>query len=151
MSADRTHVDVELSSTQSWALLRESEVGRLAVVVDGGPDIFPVNYLVDHGSVVIRTSAGTKLAAASGQQVAFEVDGYDPAVAVAWSVVIKGEAQRVQRLHDMLEVVELPLFPWHSAPKPYFIRVLADSITGRRFEVPAGRRPSGSTAGRSLR
>lgn len=141
MSADRTEVDVELSATQSWALLRESEVGRLAVIVDGEPDIFPVNYLVDHGSVVIRTAAGTKLAAASGHQVAFEVDGYDPDVGVAWSVVIKGEAQRVQRLHDMLEVVELPLFPWHSAPKPYFLRVLADSITGRRFEV-AGRRPS---------
>lgn len=138
VNTDQRNADIELSTTQSWALLRECEVGRLAVVVDGGPDIFPVNYVVDHGSVVIRTAAGTKLAAACGHQVAFEVDGYDPEVAVAWSVVIKGEAQRVQGLYEMLDVIDLPLFPWHSAPKPIYVRVTPDGITGRRFEV-AGR------------
>lgn len=116
-------------------MLRESEVGRLAVIVDGHPDIFPVNYLVDHGSVVIRTAGGTKLAAGAGQQVAFEVDGYDCATASAWSVVIKGQAEHVQRLHDILDVIELPLAPWHSAPKPHFMRVVPQSVTGRRFQV----------------
>jgi uncharacterized protein len=129
------NVGVELSTTESWTLLRQAVVGRLAVSIDGQPDIFPVNHLVDHGSLVFRTSVGTKLAASSGHRVAFEVDGYDPATGCAWSVVIKGEAQHVNRLYDMLEVIALPLFPWQSSPKPHFIRITPETVTGRRFEV----------------
>jgi len=135
MSTEELNLHVDLSTAESWALLRESEVGRLAVIVDGHSDIFPVNHLVDHGSVVIRTAEGTKLAGASGQQVAFEVDGYDSVTASAWSVVLKGEAEHVQRLHDILEVIELPLVPWHSERKSHYLRVTAESITGRRFHV----------------
>ena len=91
--------DIEvLSTTRCWELLRESVVGRLAVTVDGGPDIFPVNPVVDHGTIVFRTSAGTKLAAAKGRDVAFEVDGYDISTAQAWSVVVKGRAHEISSL-----------------------------------------------------
>jgi alkylation response protein AidB-like acyl-CoA dehydrogenase len=53
-----------LATDECWALLRSTEVGRLAVAIMNKPDIFPVNYLVDHGAVVFRTAEGTKLAAA---------------------------------------------------------------------------------------
>lgn len=66
-----------LSTSQSWELLREAVVGRLAVLLDAQPDIFPINYLVDHGSIVFRTAEGTKLLAAVNRKVAFEVDSYD--------------------------------------------------------------------------
>src|SRR5690606_25990380 len=66
-----------LDSAACLALLREAPFGRLAVIVDGRPDIFPVNHAVQHGSVVFRTSTGTKLHSAIGQPVAYEVDGYD--------------------------------------------------------------------------
>ena len=128
---------MELSDAQSWALLRQAVVGRLAVVVDGAPEIFPVNHVVDQGSVVFRTANGTKLAGALGHRVAFEVDGYDPDSASAWSVVLKGTAQDVRGLYNMLEAFELRLFPWHSAPKPFFMRIEPDSLSGRRFEVTA--------------
>lgn len=131
---------VELSTAESWAWLRQTGVGRLAVIVDGNPDIFPVNHVVDHDSVVFRSAAGTKLAGCAGHPVAFEVDGYDLVNATAWSVVVKGRAVRVNRLYDVLEVIELPLFPWHSGPKPHFIRIEPDTITGRRFEVAGGAR-----------
>lgn len=131
---------VELSTAESWAWLRQSGVGRLAVVVDGHPDIFPVNHMVDRDSVVFRSAAGTKLAGCAGHQVAFEVDGYDSETASAWSVVVKGHAVQLNRLYDVLEVIELPLFPWHSGPKPHFIRIEAETITGRRFEMTGGAR-----------
>ena len=67
----------ELPTHESLALLRESPVGRLAVVVEGRPDIFPVNHVVDHGTVVFRTARGSKFWGAAGLPVAFEVDGYD--------------------------------------------------------------------------
>ena len=151
MTNDELNAGVELSTTESWTLLREAVVGRLAVIVDDRPDIFPVNHLVDHGSVVFRTAAGTKLAGAAGHFVAFEVDGYDLLTASAWSVVMKGEAQEVNRLYDVLEVIELPLFPWPSTPKPHFIRIEPDSITGRRFEVTGGARTAVPPAVRPTR
>ncbi|MEO8519210.1 MAG: pyridoxamine 5'-phosphate oxidase family protein [Dermatophilaceae bacterium] len=142
MSDHKLNTVIELSESESWTLLREAVVGRLAVVVDDQPDIFPVNHLVDLGSVVFRTGPGTKLDAAVGRQVAFEVDGYDLETSSAWSVVVKGKATRVSRLDDVLTVVSLPPFAWHSAPKPHFVRIEPDSITGRRFEVRGGARPS---------
>jgi hypothetical protein len=135
MSNQEMSAGAELSATESWALLRQAVVGRLAVIVNDRPDIFPVNHVVDHGSVVFRTAAGTKLVAAVGHWVAYEVDGYDVETASAWSVVVKGKAQEVNRLYDVLDVVGLPLFPWHSAPKPHFIRIEPDNISGRRFLV----------------
>src|SRR5580765_2746500 len=53
-----------LEPHESWHLLKSVALGRLAVSVAGYPDIFPVNFVVDHGSVVFRTGEGTKLAAA---------------------------------------------------------------------------------------
>jgi nitroimidazol reductase NimA-like FMN-containing flavoprotein (pyridoxamine 5'-phosphate oxidase superfamily) len=132
----------ELNEAASWALVRESVVGRLAVVVDGGPDIFPVNYVVDHGSVVLRTAAGTKLAAAVNQPVAFEVDGYDPSTGDAWSVVVKGVAREIKQLHEVVDALDLPLDTWHPAPKPRLLRIEPTAVTGRRFgraEQPAAR------------
>jgi len=125
-----------LEPNECWALLRSAEVGRLAVSIMDRPDIFPINFLVDHGTVVFRTAEGTKLAAAVlGQAVAFEVDGYDAAAGEAWSVVIKGSAIEMQRLFEVFEATELPLFPWLASPKPRFVRIEPESVTGRRFAV----------------
>ncbi len=112
-------------------------VGRLAVLVDGEPDIFPINYLVDHGSIVFRTAHGTKLTAAIGAPVAFEVDSHDPDSGSAWSVVIRGVAQEISKLHDVLEALELPLTVWHAAAKPQIVRIEVKSISGRRYEAVA--------------
>jgi uncharacterized protein len=126
---------VVLNVSECWGLLREAVVGRLAVMLDDQPDIFPVNYLVDRGSIVFQTATGTKLAKSVGRPVAFEVDGYDPASGEAWSVVVKGKAWEVKQLYDVLDALDLPLFSWHAAPKPYIIRIEPDRVTGRRFHV----------------
>ena len=125
-----------LEPHECWQLVRSAEVGRLAIAIMNQPDIFPVNYVVDHGSVVFRTAEGTKLAASTlGSSVAFEVDGYEPDKGEAWSVVLKGRAVEIERLDDLLEATDLPLFPWHASPKPRFVRVDPVSVTGRRFHV----------------
>ncbi|MDQ0825851.1 nitroimidazol reductase NimA-like FMN-containing flavoprotein (pyridoxamine 5'-phosphate oxidase superfamily) [Arthrobacter sp. B2I5] len=125
-----------LEHHECWALLRTVSVGRLAVLVDGRPDIFPVNYTVDSGTLVFRTSQGTKLSAASGDApVAVEADGVDPESGLAWSVVIKGTAALVKSAEDVLETSRLYLFPWQSGRKDAFVRITPDSVTGRRFQV----------------
>lgn len=128
----------ELDSARCLALLRGVPYGRLAVIVNGRPEIFPVNHAVHHGSVVFRTANGTKLQAAVGQPVAYQADGVDEAAGTAWSVVISGTAHQVQQLHEVLEALELPVFPWQEGAKPYFVRIDPDSITGRRFPIQGG-------------
>ena len=135
MSAGERASMVVLGVAESWALLREALVGRVAVIVDDHPDIFPVNHVVDHGSIVFRASAGTKYAAAVNRPVAFEADGHDATTGEAWSVVVKGIAREVKQLHDVLDALGLPLFPWHAGPKPRIVRIEPDSVTGRRFRT----------------
>jgi nitroimidazol reductase NimA-like FMN-containing flavoprotein (pyridoxamine 5'-phosphate oxidase superfamily) len=124
----------ELDEHQCWDLLRSQEVGRLAIAITNHPDIFPVNYVVDHASVVFRTAEGTKLAAAVlGESVAFEIDGETDGE--AWSVVVKGCAVEIEQMYELFDALELPLYPWHAAPKHRFVRILPELVTGRRFRV----------------
>jgi uncharacterized protein len=135
MAVDRQGSEV-LETNECWERLRSTEVGRLAVSITDHPDIFPVNYVVDRGTIVFRTAEGTKLAASVlGRAVAFEIDGYDPERGVAWSVVIKGRASEIERMQDVFDALDLPLFPWHAAPKHRFVRVEPFDISGRRFHV----------------
>ena len=131
-----------LEPRDCWALLSSAEVGRLALIVAGRPEIFPVNHVVDHGSVVFRTAPGAKLAAVRGRTpVAFEADGLDLDAGVAWSVVILGHAVRVAGRNEVLEAAALPIFPRHDTPKNWFVRVQADEINGRRFAAATASTP----------
>jgi hypothetical protein len=148
MTHDELNTGVELSTVESWAMLREAPVGRLAVVFEGNPEIFPLTHLIDQDCIVFRTDSGSKLAGAAGCRVAFEVDGYDRSTSTAWSVVVKGEAELVESMNDLLKVIELPLVPWHPAPKPHFLRIKPDVMTGLRFDVQRDQsaRPPARTA-----
>ena len=134
--ADEKLTVEELSESACWALLRSTSVGRLAVWVEDHPDIFPVNYAVDHGTVVFRSRAGTKVSATlSDSPVALEADGYDAETAEAWSVVIRGNAEEISRAQDLIDTIDLPLFPWQVGDKGRFIRIVPTTTTGRRFPI----------------
>jgi nitroimidazol reductase NimA-like FMN-containing flavoprotein (pyridoxamine 5'-phosphate oxidase superfamily) len=136
MEPDENHTIEELGARECWTLLESAKVGRLAMVVNGRAEIFPVNHVVDHGSVVFRTAPGTKLAGIRGETpVTFEADSLDVDAGVAWSVILKGIALRVSGRHRLLEAAALPIFPWHGTPKNWFVRVRAEEISGRRFTV----------------
>lgn len=124
-----------LDPSQCWAIVRESPFGRLGVIVDGRPQIFPVNHIVDHGSILFRSAAGTKVEAAVGHPVVFEIDGYDLAQGHAWSVMVNGSARRVIDTDDLIDVMQAPLTPWHRGVKPHFVRIVTESVTGRRIPV----------------
>lgn len=124
-----------LDQAQCWDLLRSTDVGRIAVIVAGRPEIFPVNYAVAHGGIVFRTGAGTKLGAAvAGADVAFEVDHYDRATNLAWSVMLKGRAKVARGFTELLDTTGLPVFPWERSPKSRFVTIVAEDISGRRFD-----------------
>lgn len=134
------HAMEELSESTCLSLLRTVDIGRLAVVAeDGGVDIFPVNFTVDHGTVVFRTAPGTKLdRLLAERRVAFEADHFDWYEHVAWSVVVKGDAELVRRRSDLEELYDVEVHPWHPRHKPHHVRLVPTLVTGRRFVV--GRR-----------
>jgi nitroimidazol reductase NimA-like FMN-containing flavoprotein (pyridoxamine 5'-phosphate oxidase superfamily) len=113
--------------------LREQQLGRLGVFVDGHPEIFPVNYTFVDGMIVIRVDPGTKLdAIVEHPSVAFEIDGIDGDRHNGWSVLVVGGAREVsdpaerQRLaeHDWPE-------PWAPGAKDHVICIDPEKTTGR--------------------
>lgn len=134
-----------LSESECWELLDHTAVGRLAVDIAGQPDIFPINFVVDKSGIVFRSAAGTKLAGAVlNRIVAFEIDGYEPGERAAWSVVVKGNARPIERMQEVFDAEDLPLFPWLSWDKPNFVRIEPTVVTGRRYHVVDDARPDSS-------
>ncbi len=134
-----------LDESECWELLDHADVGRLAVDIAGQPDIFPINFVVDDKGIVFRSAAGTKLAGAVlNRLVAFEIDGYEPDDRTAWSVVVKGEARPIERMQEVFDAEDLPLFPWLAWDKPNFVRVEPTVVTGRRYHIVDEARPDTS-------
>jgi uncharacterized protein len=125
----------ELDEDSCWDYLRAARVGRIAVCIDGRPHVVPINFFVNRRSIVFRTAEGTKLAALPRAEVAFEVDDYDPRTRCATSVIVAGRATAVTEPDEWESAQSLPLFPWHIAPKPYFVRIVPELVTGRRFRA----------------
>jgi nitroimidazol reductase NimA-like FMN-containing flavoprotein (pyridoxamine 5'-phosphate oxidase superfamily) len=129
----------ELTKSECFSLLSGQHLGRVAVVDDQGPIIFPVNFVLDRHMVVFRTDEGTKLAAAArGGRVAFEVDGADQAAHTGWSVVIRGEATEVADPAELARLRTLRLSPWAPGTKSRYVRILPARLTGRRISAATG-------------
>ncbi|MET0474505.1 MAG: pyridoxamine 5'-phosphate oxidase family protein [Mycobacterium sp.] len=121
-----------LSEDESWALLSSVTLGRLVTSVDGEPDVFPVNFVVQRRTVLIRTAEGTKLAAvAVNRRVAFEADMHD--VMQGWSVVVKGVAHVVQPGRESEDAERAQVLTWTATTKLRYVRIVPTQITGRRF------------------
>ncbi|WP_294564901.1 pyridoxamine 5'-phosphate oxidase family protein [uncultured Arthrobacter sp.] len=145
-AAEQTEV---LTADECWRLLRTASVARLALCVEGQPEIFPVNIQVDHGTVVFRTSEGTKARAAIDEApIAVQADGLDDSGSRAWSVVVKGVARTISTTKELLDTIDLPVHPWESGRKDRFVRVTPDGVTGRRFTVAEAPPTASRTAAR---
>jgi nitroimidazol reductase NimA-like FMN-containing flavoprotein (pyridoxamine 5'-phosphate oxidase superfamily) len=130
--------DPKLTFDQCWELLTSSIVGRLALVVDGHPEIFPVNFVLERRSIVFRTAAGTKLWKSMKQEpAAFEIDGYEPTTQEAWSVIVRGTTSLIEDPDEQSAVDTLGLEPWEPGTKPHYVRLSPQALTGRRFKVSA--------------
>ncbi|MDN3495437.1 pyridoxamine 5'-phosphate oxidase family protein [Planococcus sp. APC 4015] len=122
-----------LTDDQCWERLRDQELGRLVTRVGDVIDIFPVNYVVDGESVLLRTAQGSKLFELTvNDQVLFEVDDHDDTN--AWSVVLRGRAAALDTTYEVERADGLGLRPWVPTLKHTYVRVQAASLTGRAFQ-----------------
>jgi len=121
-----------LSAARGWDLLAGQQLGRIVIVVDGAAEIFPVNYVVDGESVVIRTAEGTKLdGLLNNNRVAFEVDTWD--VDHGYSVVLHGSAAPITDPAELARAEALRLRPWIPTVKTVFVRIDGEQISARKF------------------
>ena len=114
-------------------ILRQHYIGRISVVVDGQPLIFPVNYAMDGQRVVFRSDACTKLFGANGKRVAFEIDSADAVSHEGWSILVVGIAREETDRQRRRLLEQLPLRPWASGPKTHWMYIAPGAITGRRL------------------
>jgi len=124
----------ELTRSECFGLLAAGNLGRVAVVDDRGPVVFPVNFVLDRHTVVFRTEPGTKLhAARQGSRVCFEADGTDTARRTGWSVIVRGEITEVTDPAELVRLRALPLQVQAPGARDCYVRILPAVLTGRRI------------------
>lgn len=124
----------ELSESECQLRLSSHTLGRLVTRVREVVDIFPVNYVVDDGDIVLRTGEGTKLTEiVIGDEVLFEVDEFNGHE--AWSVVVRGSARLLETEAEIAVADALPLKPMVPTLKRSYVRITPRQTTGRAFAM----------------
>jgi nitroimidazol reductase NimA-like FMN-containing flavoprotein (pyridoxamine 5'-phosphate oxidase superfamily) len=128
----------DIPAAECADLLEASWLGRLGVVVDGHPEIFPVNHVYERtsGSVLFPTPPGTKLSSALGSAlVAFEVDGITNDELVGWSVLVVGAAEEVTDPGVIAAASSLRRAVWALSERSHWLRIRPVKVTGRRISL----------------
>jgi nitroimidazol reductase NimA-like FMN-containing flavoprotein (pyridoxamine 5'-phosphate oxidase superfamily) len=124
----------ELPYDTCLTLLREHEVGRVALCTADRPHIVPVNYsVVDDDMVVFRTTPYSALGThANGGRLALEIDRVDIENRSGWSVVASGTGSFVS---DSAELRRIHVFrdpdPWAGGQRWLFVGLRWTELTGR--------------------
>lgn len=122
-----------LTTDECWAMLREQEFGRLAFHLADEVHLTPINYAVDHDTLLFRTAEGSKLlAVVMNPDVAFEIDEIEEHH--ARSVVLRGLARRLEE-DEQHRAENVPLRPWVATPKYDVVEIRPTEITGRSFDL----------------
>lgn len=123
---------VVLDEAECWELLATQQVGRLVTRVGEVVDIVPINFVIDGRGIIFRTAAGSKLSGVVvNEAVVFEVDLFG--LEQGWSVVLHGKAHVLESEADIAAAEQLPLRPFVPTLKPTFVRVDAESLSGRAY------------------
>jgi nitroimidazol reductase NimA-like FMN-containing flavoprotein (pyridoxamine 5'-phosphate oxidase superfamily) len=132
---------VELTRDECLELLARTRFGRIAVSgSDPTPTIRPINYAFDvpTQSVVFRTGRGSKFhALLRAAHAAFEIDEVDDEGATGWSVIVAGAVEEIVNLAE-LERIAGAVQSWEPSDKPYWLRLRAFTVTGRRIVAATG-------------
>ena len=134
-----SHSIHELTESECWTLLGKTGLGRVAVAIDRGVDIFPVNYAVTDLRIYFSSAPGSKLVDITARpQLAFEVDG--TAGRERWSGVAKGVGERLSFDTEIEDSGVRELHSLAPSDKWNYIRITPESLTGRRFTARRRRR-----------
>ncbi|MFO7589594.1 MAG: pyridoxamine 5'-phosphate oxidase family protein [Acidimicrobiia bacterium] len=123
----------ELTLEECTDLLRGGTVGRIAVLSEGAPVVFPVNYrLVETSAptwLAVRTREGNVIDRAP-LPVAFEIDDLDDQHHGGWSILVRGTLHHVDP--DAADFrTRFDPEPWVTDERDAWLVIAPFSITGR--------------------
>jgi nitroimidazol reductase NimA-like FMN-containing flavoprotein (pyridoxamine 5'-phosphate oxidase superfamily) len=125
---------IELSRSDCELLLASLDIGRVAVVEDEVPLIFPINYkLATFGGklvIAIRTRPGNVIDH-PGKPVCFEIDSVDTGRDGGWSVLVRGV------LVESAPDADHDSHPVDSKDRDAWRIIIPTHITGRRVLNPS--------------
>jgi uncharacterized protein len=124
---------VVMQADECAALLEKAEVGRLGVIVDGRPEIFPVSHVYDRdtGCIAFPTNDGTKMRSAlAWPYVAYEVDGFERGGNGGWSVAMVGTAEEVTDPQQIARWTSARHVLWFPGDTSRWIRIVPSKVTG---------------------
>jgi nitroimidazol reductase NimA-like FMN-containing flavoprotein (pyridoxamine 5'-phosphate oxidase superfamily) len=127
----------ELTEAECMNYLAGAQVGRIALVIEDQPAIFPVNYILDGEEVLYRTGEESELSKAGLTHVAFEVDHIDPSTHQGWSVLVQGRADDLAGAIDgtSQRLRRRTLHTWAPGTRDRIFVIRPSRITGRRLRV----------------
>jgi nitroimidazol reductase NimA-like FMN-containing flavoprotein (pyridoxamine 5'-phosphate oxidase superfamily) len=137
--SEMTALPRELRIDECRRLIADGGIGRVAFQSQSAQHIVPVNFQLDHDSIVFRTTPYSELGRlAPGSEAAFEVDELDVESTSGWSVVAKG---RVDVIPDNFEKAAMRFSgkdpkPWAEGVRRLYMRLTWRELTGRRLVAP---------------
>ncbi|MEO9221371.1 MAG: pyridoxamine 5'-phosphate oxidase family protein, partial [Mycobacteriaceae bacterium] len=110
-----------LSDAECLDRLSTQTVGRLVLNTSGRIEVFPVNFVIDLGTIIFRTAEGTKLVELTMEsEVVFEAD--EVSTDWAWSVVVHGTARRLQSSSEIASAEALNLHSLLPTLKDHYVK-----------------------------
>lgn len=120
---------LSLTTRECLTLLRSFDLGRIGVLHEGYPAVFPINYVVariDGNPVIaIRTRPDNPIDQ-HDELVTFEIDGVDSGYEGGWSVLVQG------RLTSVVPSERFDSHPLVTAGRDAWRVIVPHNITGRR-------------------
>ena len=131
---ESSHIEI-MDENECFELLKTQSVGRLGIVADSRPLIFPVNYVFDDYAIVFKTTIGTKFEHSALNSVSFEVDSLDYVNRSGWSIMVDGVGREITNAIDNISESErhLQFDSWVNEEDEHYIRIHINSISGRKI------------------
>lgn len=122
----------ELSRPECLGLIATKSVGRIAYAGPDGPEVVPVNFVLQDDTVLFATSPHSLLGRQPGLDgAAFQVDDIDDDSRSGWSVLLRGRVEPVDT--DDLPPAEARPEPWAAGQRSLRLRLEPRTTTGRRL------------------
>ncbi len=129
----------ELDEATCLGLISAGGIGRIAYTSRYGPAVLPVNYALHDSAIVFRTAEHGPLDEdlrtgidGAEYKVAFEIDEFDVARRLGWSVLVQGPAHHITGA-ERDAAVKTGVQPWAPGNRELFVRIVPSRITGRRI------------------
>jgi hypothetical protein len=126
----------QLTRDECLHLLASVPVGRIIFTRRALPAAELVNFVLDHGDIVVRMDLGGKIAAAVREAiVAFEADDLGPVRQAGWSVTAIGRSHEVIDPGVIDRLKQICLSSWVPAGREHFFRISPEILNGRRLHA----------------